>query len=119
MRVPIQTVMKNIGESGCYFLCLVRFANQDFSKVVKLYNEAVQNDWMDEDCYVKDPVAILNHMGCNFTKVEKTEDSGQIAMYKHGAHNHFVCIERGKVWDPLGYSNTVKNGHIVSYRRFS
>lgn len=130
-----QAIAKKIGDEGCYFLSLVYIAEQEIKKsidIIDLYNTCVAKGWMKEDCYILDPAAILSYLigkktmffKVDGTKFTPTKFERVISRYENNArgklYSHFVVGCNGKViYDPLGESNTVKNGKLVSYRVFS
>ena len=123
----LQKKLENIGKYGCYFLSILKAFNrtEDF---LELYDTYVSKGFMDSDCFIKNPVSIAKDLSIhNKWNVEKTTTFKQgdivIAYYYNkttGLH-HFVLFDNNNklVWDPLGQSNTVKNGVIESYRVFT
>lgn len=118
MKIEIQKALKYIGDEGCYFLCLRKLANRADDTLLEDYYTCLEHDYMDKDCYIKDPVAILRSWGVKWTNVRKSNSYGQIVVYKHNAFLHFCALTEDGLFDPLGESNTVKNGHVDSYRLF-
>lgn len=123
----IQSKLEQIGKSGCYFLSILKaFDMLDY--ILPSYNYFIEQGWMDKECFVKDPTKIVWYLsgGYDYT-VSKTSTFDpkadiKIAYYyspKTSLH-HFVLIDNDKkvVFDPLGDSNTVKNGYTESYRLF-
>ena len=118
--MEIQEICKTIGESGCYFLTLLHFAKIE-DEAVKYYKLFVKNKWLDEDCFVRHPTEIMKCLFGGEWRVVKSdkEDSNAdfvVTLYynpKTGLR-HFTA----KDYDPLGNSNTRKNGYIESYRLF-
>lgn len=130
-EIPVQKKLLNIGQSGCYFLCLLK-SFDCLDDVLPCYDFFVSKGWMKEDCFIQDPLAIVECLssGCKYTVEKTTELDGdadiRIAYYynKSTDLHHFVLVDlNGKViFDPLGTtespSNTVKNGYVESYRLF-
>ena len=128
-----QKAAKRIGEEGCYFLCLVYIAEQALGReidVVGLYDEACRKGWMEEDCYMKDPAAMLSSLLGTPCKVRKTTDLEErlapgerdVRVFRRDATGvtywHFVVFgESGRIeHDPLETSETVRSGRAVSRR---
>ena len=121
-----QKICKILGESGCYFFCLLHYAGKE-NDALSIYKKVVDIGWMDFDCYVKDPCAILNYLTGKKYTVKKSEVLDPTANIIIGKwynpttnHSHFVVMDSNNnvVWDPLGNSITVANGTIKSYRIF-
>lgn len=122
--------VEKIYEYGCYFLDLLfisKYKEPTLEEIIECYDSFTATGWMDEECYVKDPCAILNF----FTgkKYSVTKDSvfdsraAHIIGYYYNQNtnlHHFVVMDKyNKVrWDSIEDSNTVKNGFIESYRLF-
>lgn len=129
----ISEAAKQIYEYGCYFMSLLYVRNIPYSEIptvdelLKYYDTFIANGWMGPDCYVKDPCAILKYLtGKKYTVVKDVvlDSSADIIIGRW--HNprtnfyHFVVMDRNNsvVWDSLGYSATVADGVIGSYRLF-
>lgn len=118
--MEIQEICKTIGESGCYFLTLLHFAKVE-EDALKYYKLFVKNKWLDEDCFVRQPAEIARCLFGGSWQVKKSDkddfkaDFAVLLYYnpKTGLR-HFTARD----WDPLGDSNTRKNGYIESYRLF-
>lgn len=122
--------LQNIYETGCYFLDLLFLAKGREPEMVEMlhyYDLFIKNDWMEEDCYIKNPCAILKHLtGKSFT-IKKDVVIDKDATYVLGYYynpttniHHFVIMNKFNevMWDSIQNSNTVKNGFIESYRLF-
>ena len=131
MAEPRQKIMKVLGESGCYFLSLVELAEeigQNRIDAVEVYEKATKNGWMDDEATMMYPASVLSFMtGLKFS-VEKqstdyvtNETDYEILVFQNGNYTHFVLGNGsgGVKYDPLGNSNTVRNGAIVGKRIFS
>lgn len=117
---------------GCYFLDLLfisKYQEPTFEEIIKSYDTLITKGWMDEECFIKDPCAILNHLTGKKYSVEVKKDSVfdssavHIIGYYYNPNtnlHHFVVMKNSSEvrWDSLGNSNTVLNGFIVSYRLF-
>lgn len=130
----ISEAAKQIYEYGCYFMSLLYVRSIPYSEVATLdellmyYNTFIDRGWMDPDCYVKDPCAILRYLtGKKYMVVKDTalDPNANIVIgrWYNPATNfhHFVVMDRNNnkvVWDSLGYSVTVADGIVESYRLF-
>jgi len=124
-----QSIAKILGESGCYFISLLKIVNLN-DDAIKLYRQSVELGIIDADCYVKDPAQLL----CLITDWRHWEVRHESASYQTKpfeyeilrferktptrTYSHFVVGDgHGNVlYDPLDDSNTVKFGQIVSKR---
>lgn len=129
----VSEAAKQIYDYGCYFMSLLYVSKVPYTELtsldglLKYYDTFIVRGWMDPDCYVKDPCAILNYLtGKKYTVVKDAvlDPSASIIIgrWYNPATNfhHFVVMDRDNtvVWDSLVDSNTVKNGIIESYRLF-
>lgn len=57
----IQDVLYNIGNFGCYFLCLIKAERMTPTEIVEAYHLCVDHKLMALDCFVFDPVRISRH----------------------------------------------------------
>lgn len=121
-----QKICKILGESGCYFFCLLHYVGKE-NDALNIYKKVVDIGWMDEDCYIKDPCAILRYLtGKSYAVVKDTVLDPNaniiIGLWHNPTTNfhHFVIMDSNNkvVWDSLGYSTTVADGVIESYRLF-
>lgn len=121
-----QEICKILGESGCYFFCLLRCARKE-NDGISIYKEVVDRGWMGSDCYIKDPCAILNYLTNKTYSLKKDavlDPKVDIAIgrWRNPAtkHSHFVVMDSDNnvTYDPLGDSITVANGYPESYRLF-
>lgn len=121
-----QEICRQIWNSGCYFLCLLKFCNEE-DNAIKWYKKALSLGYMEKDCYINNPTAILKMItGKNFNVVKQSGAFAAdliITRYYNpiSKKNHFVITDENAVvkYDPLGKSNTVKNGYPESYRLFT
>src|SRR5574344_1861786 len=112
-----QKICKILGESGCYFFCLLHYVGKE-NDALSIYKKVVDIGWMDPDCYVKDPCAILRYLtGKSYTVVKDTALDPKaniiIGLWHNPAtnHYHFVVMDSNNnvVWDSLKDSTTVAN----------
>lgn len=123
-----QKVMEIIGREGCYFLCLVRIAEEITGSridAIAVYLFAVARKFMDQTCYLVDPCKILEHMTgqkWTVTKEDRTYKAQpgekEVLRYERTegrtTNAHFVLPD----YDPYGDSATLRNGRMVSKRIF-
>ena len=122
----IQGKMEMIGKSGCYFLSLLYVTN-NLPNALPLYDRFIEKGWMENDCFIKDPLSIISDLTGKKYMVYKNDafKKADIAIaYFYNPKtklHHFVVVDTksGEVkYDPLGNSNTVANGKVESYRLF-
>lgn len=126
-----QSVMKTLGEYGCYFLSLVRLSEKIRGKridAVAAFVIALERKWADKDATMLDPAAILSAMSGKRFTVRK-EDAGykaapneyEVLLFTNGSYSHFVLGDgNGNVeYDPLGKSRSVAEGKITGKRIFA
>ena len=121
-----QEICRILGESGCYFFCLLKHVGR-CDDAISIYKEVAEKGWMDPDCYIKDPCAILKFLAGKKYTVKKSEvldPNANIIIGKwHNPttnHSHFVVMDSNNnvTYDPLGKSLTVAGGAVESYRLF-
>lgn len=88
----IQEKFKKIGASGCYFLTLIHGSDKH---AIDLYDECVRRKYIEEDCYVNDPLGVLSLVGVKAeTCVKSPTIIGNpvlvIEHYVKGCSSHFV-----------------------------
>lgn len=130
----MQKIAKIIGENGCYFLSLLYLAEKNGKQIdaLRAYQFCLKKGWIDEDCFVNRPDLILSHYtGKNYSvsiqqlgyKLKQGELCITLYEWKKTLETlgHFVVQNPDGVleYDPLGNSNTVKNGKPKSYRVFT
>lgn len=120
MKQGIQKELEMLGKYGCGFLCVLQRFHISELEIIAKYREVVERGIMDADCYIKDWVKLFEYLSpvpATF-KVEKSYDLKPCDFYIEYWYNsktklhHFTL----KDWDPLGFSNTVKDGEVESYR---
>ena len=112
----IQDIYKSLGEYGCLLLCYLHEANIDVN-IAKYFNELVELDIIDNDCYVLDGDRLLKFFGSDKRIVRGINENGNtIVKFRTAASNegHFVVINKNReiVFNSLEDSNCVKNGFI-------
>lgn len=128
-----QLVAKKIGDSGCYFLSLVKVAETISKKnvdIFRTYANALANNWIQEDLYIVNPDRLLKNLTGKTCVTEKSTDLNYkpkeneylIGCYERKevgrTFSHFVVLDSKKkvIYDPYGTSLTVKKGSLVSLR---
>lgn len=117
-----QSLMKQCGETGCTFLCLLSIAEETIEKPIDFfdaYNRCCK--YLEKDFTVKDNLKILNILtGKNWLRketdcIDRTLKNNEfsIAIYynpRTGRHHY-----RRRSFDTLQDSITVKEGTIEKY----
>jgi len=126
---------------GCYLCSCLYHAEKKTGKtftaddVVGIYRAAKQTGIIGDECFVKDPVALMTLAGAKGKSVTKAtnnvypvppavellhfhRDADTPKGMGNSVHDHFVAgTGTGKVaFDPLGDSNTVKYGFLQNKR---
>lgn len=126
------TLLKQLYESGCYFLSIIHTAEKNSPylsvDVMRFAIECIDNKWLEKDFTVIRPDKILGRLLDKEVSVVsvsgKEKDLLQTMEYKAVINNwynpktglyHFNCED----WDSLINSKTVKEGFIISYRIFN
>ena len=110
----IQDIYKSLGEYGCLLLCYLHEANIDVD-ITKYFNELVELDIIDNDCYVLDGDRLLKFFGSDKRIARGTNEAGNtIVPYKckYGNAEHFVVVNERKeiVFNSLENSTCVRLG---------
>lgn len=146
--IPMQKIADVIGEFGCYFCSLVYIAEQETGKEIDVirafqkYNGKTTCgiQWVEDDCYINRPDLILldllkTNSGSTINNVTVRKET-DINYYPKSnevlvgcfewkstmkTFSHFVNVDKNKrvINDPMGSSNTVKNGSLRSLRVFT
>lgn len=115
---------------GCYFLDLLFLAKgiePEIEEIMHYYDLFVKNEWMEDNCYIKNPCAILKHLTGKTFNVKKSDVFDRDADYIIGCYynptanlNHFVVMSKDDkvLWDSIENSITVRDGIRTSYRLF-
>ena len=108
----IQDIYKSLGEYGCLLLCYSHEANIDVD-ITKYFNELVELDIIDNDCYVLDGDRLLKFFGSDKRIARGTNEAGDtIVPYKYCNAEHFVIVNERKeiVFSSLENSTCVRLG---------
>jgi hypothetical protein len=122
----IQRKFELMGKSGCYFFCLLHFAESVLGHHLDaelVYDKAIASGWMGEDCFIKDAAAILAYLlggqwsvtwqpagyalQLNETAIQRWE-----LRFITGTKTHFTLVD----WDPYGDSQTRREGKVADLR---
>lgn len=120
---------ENLRKYGCYFFALLQWAeivNPDITLkdtcIMKLFDECKEKGWIEDDCFVVNPVAVLNHtarkvVATNVRKATKPPTGGRFIVYmKKPSIGHFVLSDNGVIWDSWNPSAANQGFPIDSYR---
>lgn len=125
MTDKIQQKMKTIGEEGCYFLSILRACNVKDERIISLYDYFVTMGYMDKDCYIKQPEAMVGFLLSKKVICYKSNNEEKDALFNiarfyndRTKFSHFCLITDSGIWDPLGTSVTATEGRIADYRIF-
>lgn len=128
---------KHINKYGCNFMSIAFLANKhgfgqfDTDVLERVYSDAVYNDIMDRDCYIKSYDRLFKMFGLSVKYTGEHEPPGkrceknQIELlyfeYPQKSWTHFVAGDGGGniAYDPWGVSETCYHGQLVSKRIFT
>lgn len=128
-----QSLMKNIGENGCYILSILEgIGIQNTDAQLDLIKTLMGEGHLSKDCYVngegyltsdlsvKDNNALAARLGCTYkyTTIKPTDEKVYIKEYYNArtGFTHFVLCVDGIDYDTLDSSVTVNEGIVRSYR---
>ena len=115
MMKKIQDIYKTLGDYGCLLLCYLNEANIDVN-IAKYFNELVELDIIDNDCYVLDGDRLLKFFGSDKRVVRGINENGNtIVPFKYRNAEHFVIVNERKeiVFNSLENSTCVRLGEPV------
>ena len=112
----IQDIYKKLGDYGCLLLCYLHEANIDVN-ITKYFNELVELEIIDNDCYILDGDRLLKYFGSDKRIARGFNPNGNTIVKFRTANSkegHFVVINKNReiVFNSLENSNCVKNGFI-------
>ena len=94
--MKVQDIYKALGDYGCLLLCYLHEANIDVN-ITKYFNELVELDIIDNDCYVLDGNRLLKFFGSDKRIARGTNENGNtIVPYKYLGNEHFVIVNERK-----------------------
>lgn len=128
MSKGIQDDALAIGQSGCYFLCLLKLVGRH-GDALGIYYNARKANAIDDECWVSNPGIILSlaaggKWDVRHAPKDYVVERGELEILRYerrtsaGVMGHFVVgdFKGGVLWDPKGDSLTVAQGHLVSKR---
>lgn len=112
----IQDIHKALGDSGCLIFCYLYEANIKVD-ITRHFNELVELDVIDNECYIKDANRLLKFCGSDKRVARGFSANGNTIVKFRTAtseEGHFVVINENReiVFNSLENSNCVKNGFI-------
>jgi hypothetical protein len=81
-----QTIAKRIGETGCYFLCIMYLADKitdSHFDIIEAYKKYISMNYLGEDCFVMNPGEILSDLTGRNMRFDK---AGILAVVPDDAH---------------------------------
>ena len=115
MMKKIQDIYKTLGDYGCLLLCYLHEANIDVN-IAKYFNELVELDIIDNDCYVLDGDRLLKFFGSDKRVVRGINENGNtIVPFSYRNAEHYVVVNERKeiVFNSLENSTCVRLGEPV------
>ena len=110
----IQDIYKALGDYGCLLLCYLHEACLKVD-IVKHFEELIQLDIIDEECFILDANRLLKYFGSELRVKRGFNHNGNtIIKFRTSKEGHFVVINKNReiVFNSLENSNCVKNGFI-------
>lgn len=109
----IQDIYKSLGEYGCLLLCYLHEANIDVD-ITKYFNELVELDIIDNDCYVLDGDRLLKFFGSDKRVVRGINENGNtIVPFKYRNAEHFVVVNERADYNKEIVFNSLENSTCV------
>lgn len=109
----IQDIYKSLGEYGCLLLCYLHEANIDVN-IAKYFNELVELDIIDNDCYVLDGDRLLKFFGSDKRIVRGINPNGNtIVPFKYRNAEHFVVVKERADFNKEIVFNSLENSICV------
>src|SRR5574344_1525861 len=94
--MKIQDVYLSIGNYGCLIFCSLNAACVK-ADIVKHFEELVELDIMNNNCYVLDGDRLLKFFGSDKRIVRGINENGNtIVPFKYGKNEHFVVVNERK-----------------------
>ena len=109
----IQDVYKTLGDYGCLLLCYLHEANIDVN-IAKYFNELVELDIIDNDCYVLDGDRLLKFFGSDKRIARGINPNGNtIVPFKYRNAEHFVVVRERADFNKEIVFNSLENSTCV------
>ena len=108
----IQDIYKALGDYGCLVFCYLHEANIKVD-ITKHFRSLVDEDIIDNDCYVLDGNRLLKFFGSDKRIARGINYEGNtIVPYKYLNNEHFVIVDENKniVFNSLENSQCVRLG---------
>lgn len=108
----IQDIYKSLGDFGCLIFCYLHEANIKVD-ITKHFRSLVDEDIIDNDCYVLDGNRLLKFFGSDKRIARGINYEGNtIVPYKYLNNEHFVIVDENKniVFNSLENSQCVRLG---------
>lgn len=128
-KLPKQKIALVLGNSGCYFLSLIKIAEKITNSnidIIQAFSDCVQKGWITSECYVNNPDLIITFFTGLKSKILKKSNVNYIAKendyvigcFKWQQFSHFVLLDKNNkvAYDPLDKSNVCKYGELDSLR---
>lgn len=113
--MKIQDIYLSLGNYGCLLLSYLHEANINVD-IAKYFDELVELDIIDNECYVKDADRLLKFFGSDKRVARGINYEGNIIVpYKYLNNEHFVIVDENKniVFNSLKNSQCVRLGEIL------
>lgn len=110
----IQDIYKSLGDFGCLIFCYLYEAGIKVD-IAKHFEELVELDIIDNDCYVLDGNRLLKYFGSDKRIARGINYEGNtIVPYKYLNNEHFVIVDENKniIFNSLENSQCVRLGEI-------
>jgi len=129
MKEPRQRVMSEVGEEGCYLLCIVDIAEEVLKEridAVVAYLDGIERGFVQENCLMTNAAGFLEML--TGVKWEKRYESatyvkkdGEFEVQKWQRKSGVGTVDHFKreIYDPYGDSRTVREGYLESKRIFA
>ena len=129
MKEPRQRVMSEVGEEGCYLLCIVDIAEEVLKEridAVVAYLDGIERGFVQENCLMTNAAGFLEML--TGVKWEKRYESatyvkkdGEFEVQKWQRKSGVGTVDHFKRenYDPYGDSRTVREGFLESKRIFA
>lgn len=108
----IQDVHLSLGKYGCLILCYLHEAGIK-TDITKHFNELVELDIIDSDCYINDGNRLLKYFGSEKRIARGINENGNtIVPYRYSDKEHFVVANNRReiVFNSLENSQCVRLG---------
>lgn len=128
--INLQQKYKDFFGGICYAFCICKKFRPDLSDqaIALLTLQGWNEGFIDDDGYISKPLEFIKLVSGKsfrdinkvpYSKEELTEDKN-IVMYEWNGGTHFVILDQNAdvIFDPSGFSNSVRYGIPVSIRKF-